>query len=45
MEKLNNLYTFDEYSKNVDNIIGGYITERINEFEEIKKVINAKKED
>ena len=45
MEKLNNLCTFDEYSKNVDNIIGGYITERINEFEEIKKVINAKKED
>ena len=45
MEKLNSLYTYDQYSKNVDRIIGGYVTDRINEFKEIKKVINAKKED
>ena len=44
MEKLDNLYTYDEYSKNVDTIISGYITDRINEFKEIKNVINSKKE-
>jgi hypothetical protein len=43
MEKLNNLYTYSEYDKNVDKIIGEYIDERINEFKEIKNLIINKK--
>lgn len=42
MEKLDNLYTYEEYKENVKKIIGEYIRERINEFTEIKKVINSK---
>jgi len=42
MEKLNNLYTYDEYKKNVDKIITEYINDRINEFKEIKTIINNK---
>ena len=44
MEKLDNIYTHEDYVNNVDRIIGGYITERINELKEIKNVINTKKE-
>jgi hypothetical protein len=43
MEKLNNLYTYNEYDKNVDKVIGEYIDERINEFKEIKNLIINKK--
>ena len=44
IEKLDNIYTHEDYVNNVDRIIGGYITERINELKEIKNVINTKKE-
>jgi len=43
MDELNKLYTFDEYSKNVDKIIKEYIDERINEFKDVKNTINCKK--
>lgn len=45
MEKLDNLYTFEEYNTNVDKVITNYITERINEFKEIKAIINSKNEE
>ena len=43
MEKLDNLYTYEDYMKNVDRIVGGYIKERIEEFTEIRNVIKSKK--
>lgn len=43
MEKLDNLYTYEDYTKNVDRIVGGYIKERIEEFTEIRNVIKSKK--
>ncbi len=42
MENLNNLYTAEEWDKNVDSIISGYINNRINEFTEIKTAIKGK---
>lgn len=42
MDELDNLYTFNEYTKNVDNICKEYINERINEFKEIKLAISNK---
>ena len=42
MEKLDNLYTHEEYKQNVEKIIEQYIRERINEFTEIRNVINSK---
>ena len=43
MEKLNNLYTFDVWDKNIDNFAQNLIQNRINEFIEIKSVITNKK--
>lgn len=42
MEKMENIYTFDQYEKNLESIIKGYVEERINEFKEVKHTINAK---
>lgn len=42
MEKLNNIYTFEEYQNNVNEIISGYVNDRINELKEIKVAINSK---
>ena len=44
MEKLDNLYTYDEYDNNVDRIISNYVNERINEFKEIRIAINNQKD-
>ena len=43
MEKLNNLYTFDVWDKNIDNFTQNLIQNRINEFIEIKSAITNKK--
>ena len=43
MEKLNNLYTFDVWDKNIDNFAQNLFQNRINEFIEIKSVITNKK--
>ena len=43
MEKLNNLYTFDVWDKNIDNFAQNLIQNRINEFIEIKSAITNKK--
>ena len=43
MEKLNNLYTFDLWDKNIDNFAQNLIQNRINEFIEIKSAIMNKK--
>ena len=43
MEKLNNLYTFDLWDKNIDNFAQNLIQNRINEFIEIKSAITNKK--
>lgn len=45
MEKLDNIYTFKEYEKNVEEMINGYINERIEEFNEVKTAINGKKDE
>lgn len=45
MEKLDNLYTHEEYEKNLDTIVNEYINERISEFKEIRNVITNKKEE
>lgn len=42
MEKLNNIYTFEDYQNNVNEIISDYINDRINELKEIKVAINSK---
>lgn len=42
MEKLDSLYTIEEYNVNADKIIKEYIQERIEEFKEIKNTINTK---
>lgn len=44
MEKLDNLYTYEEYDNNVDRIISNYVNERINEFKEIRIAINNQKD-
>ena len=44
MEKLDKDFTFEEYDKNVEEIVKGYIDDRIKEFNEIKNVINTKKQ-
>ena len=43
MEKLNNLYTYDLWDKNIDNFTQNLIQNRINEFIEIKSAITNKK--
>ena len=43
MEKLDNLYTFDVWDKNIDNFAQNLIQDRINEFIEIKSAITNKK--
>ena len=43
MEKLNNLYAFDEWDKNISDFAQNLIQNRINEFIEIKSVIKKKK--
>ena len=45
MEKLDNLYTHEDYEKNLDTIVNEYINERISEFKEIRNVITIKKEE
>ncbi len=45
MEKLDNLYTHEDYEKNLDTIVNEYINERISEFKEIRNVITNKKEE
>lgn len=45
MEKLDNLYTFEEYEKNADRLIKTYINDRISEFKEVKATINSKKDE
>ena len=42
MDNVDNLYTFECYQNNVNEIINGYINDRINELKEIKTVINNK---
>lgn len=42
MDNVDNLYTFEGYQNNVNEIINGYINDRINELKEIKTVINNK---
>ena len=42
MDNVDNLYTFEDYQNNVNEIINGYINDRINELKEIKTVINNK---
>ena len=42
MDNADNLYTFEDYQNNVNEIINGYINDRINELKEIKTVINNK---
>ncbi len=42
MKKLDSQYTYGTYEKKVDEIINGYIDERINEFTEIKAAIKSK---
>ena len=42
MDNVDNLYTFEDYQNNVNEIIKGYINDRINELKEIKTVINNK---
>lgn len=42
MKKLDGQYTYGTYEKKVDEIINGYIDERINEFTEIKAAIKSK---
>ena len=42
MEKVESIYTFDEYEKNAENIIKEYVNERIAEFKEVKVTINSK---
>ena len=44
MEKLDELYTYDQFSRNADKIINEYVNEKINEFKEIKNLIITKKE-
>lgn len=45
MKSLNNLYTTEEYGKNVEKIIAEYIEERKNEFKEVQNVINSQIKD
>lgn len=42
MDNVDNLYIFEDYQNNVNEIINGYINDRINELKEIKTVINNK---
>ena len=42
IDNVDNLYTFEGYQNNVNEIINGYINDRINELKEIKTVINNK---
>ena len=42
MDNVDKLYTFEDYQNNVNEIINGYINDRINELKEIKTVINNK---
>ena len=42
MDTVDNLYTFEGYQNSVNEIINGYINDRINELKEIKTVINNK---
>ena len=42
IDDVDNLYTFEGYQNNVNEIINGYINDRINELKEIKTVINNK---
>ena len=42
MDNVDNLYTFEGYQNNVNEIINGYSNDRINELKEIKTVINNK---
>ena len=42
MEKTSSLYTFDEYKRNVLEIMKKYVNERINEFKEVKNTIKSK---
>lgn len=43
MEELDNIYTHEEWNNNIEKIINDYISNRINEFKEIKTTINSKK--
>ena len=42
IDNVDNLHTFEGYQNNVNEIINGYINDRINELKEIKTVINNK---
>ena len=42
IDDVDNLYTFEGYQNSVNEIINGYINDRINELKEIKTVINNK---
>ena len=43
MDKLNELYTTQEWEENVENMINDYVKNRIHELNEVELTIKAKK--